>query len=56
MIDERVRSKLNRLIDEAIKAEGAFFEHYDKYDKEGRKLFEARDKARKELDEFVDIL
>lgn len=55
-MDERTRSKLNRLIDEAIKAEGAFFEHYDKYDKEGMKLNEARKRTREELELFVDIL
>lgn len=55
-MNQIVKSILLRLTEEAIKAEGAYFEHYDKHDKEGQKLKDARKKAKKELTEFIEAL
>lgn len=52
-MDKETKKKLIELIESSIKAEGAFFEHYDKYDRKGRELWEKRNSTKKELDEFV---
>lgn len=55
-MDKETKKKLTELIESSIKAEGAFFEHYDKYDRKGRVLWEKRNSTRKKLDEFISKL
>lgn len=50
------KEKLLHMINASIFIEGALAEHFDKYDKEGQKLYEARGKIQKELFDFVRSL
>lgn len=50
------KEKLFHMINAAIFIEGALAEHFDKYDKEGQKLYKARDQIQKELFDYLKEL
>ncbi|QPI18040.1 hypothetical protein POP12_248 [Pectobacterium phage POP12] len=55
-MDDKQKEKLNKLIENAIERAKEFSCHYDKYDNEGRKMWEAELQSRRELDRFISEL
>ena len=56
ILSKAQKEKLIQMVEAAIHIEGAAAEHFDKYNKKGRELYEARGKIQKELFDFIKEL